>query len=209
MRTPLPIIEAPRTDGPEPETGTFGVGAAPAPAVRQRQLACEVQVEFLHAPPIHTSCAAQSVFTVQDWLHAATCAICNWVGVGVAVGYGVDVGVGVGLLYTIIGVAVGYGVDVGAGVAVGVGDSVGVGVFVGVGDSVGVGVFVGVGVGVTVPVGVGVTMLNVNVHAAAAARDLVGVTCLVWESFPLVKITMMASPIVRNNTRTKYQCFFT
>jgi hypothetical protein len=77
-----------------------------------------------------------------------------------------------------------------------------------------VGVFVGVGVGVNVPVGVGVdmVMLNANVQAETAAcgcaSGTVGATCLVWESFPLVKMTITANPMVSNVTTTKYQCFF-
>ena len=103
-----------------------------------------------------------------------------------------------------MGVPVGLGV--GVGVIVGVGVPVGVGV--GVGVIVGVGVPVGVGVGVRVPVGVGVgvpmVMLNANVHAEAAARDTPGVTCLVWESFPLVRITITANPMVRRITTVSY-----
>ena len=95
---------------------------------------------------------------------------------------------------------------------VGVPVAVGVGVGVPVGVGVGVGVPVGVGVGVRAPVAVGVgvpmVMLKANVHADAAARDSPGVTCLVWDSFPLVTMTMTANPIVRRMTTTKYQCFF-
>lgn len=118
---PLPIIEAPRTDEPVPETGIFGVGWTYD--VLQIQSACDVQDELRHAPPIQTSPPEQSVFSVQELLQDA------W-GVGVDVGvelYGVGVGVCVGIP---VGVGVGIGVCVGVGVTVPVG--VGVGVRVGV-----------------------------------------------------------------------------
>jgi len=80
MRNPLPIIEAPRTDGPDPETGIFGVGAA---ATTQRQLVCDVQEELRHSPPMQTNPPAQSVLSVQ-----------------VALQPDGGIGVGVGVLYT-------------------------------------------------------------------------------------------------------------
>jgi hypothetical protein len=90
------------------------------------------------------------------------------------------------------------------------GVGVGVGVVVPVGVGAGVGVDVGVDVGVGVPEVI--VILNDNVHAEAAAWGCccgtVGATCFVWDSFPLVKITRAASPIVRMTTMNKYQCFF-
>ncbi len=190
------MIDAPRIEKPEPETGIFGVGWASATV--QTQSVCDVHDAFLHEPPIHTNPLVQSVFSVQVLLQPTG---------GIGVGVGVDV---------ISRVAVGEGVAVGLGVGVAVGEGVAVGL--GVGVAVGEGVAVGVGVGVTVPVGVGVgvpevsVILNVKVHAEAAALGCcwgtVGATCLVCESLPLVNSTSTASPMVRRTTINKYQCFF-
>jgi hypothetical protein len=157
-------------------------------------------------PPIHTNPPVQSVFNVQELLQPA-----GGSGgvVGVLYAIGVDVGVG-------YGVHVGAGVHVGTGVNVGVGVPVGIGVSVGVGVGVDVGTGVDVGVGVSMPVGVGVgvpiVMVNCSLHAVTAACGspwgTVGATCLVWESFPLVKATRTASPMVRRAMTNKYQCFF-
>ena len=63
------MMKAPRTDGPDPETGILGVGCAWATA--QTQLVSDVQDGLRHAPPIHTNPAAQSVLSVQELLQAA------------------------------------------------------------------------------------------------------------------------------------------
>ena len=112
------MIDAPRIDGPLPETGIFGVGCASE--IPQVQLVCVVQDGFLHAPPIHTKPPVQSEFNVQDVLQPVGGRCGVGVGVGVAVGVGVTVPVGVG-------VAVGVGVRVGVGVGVEVTVLVGVG----------------------------------------------------------------------------------
>lgn len=70
-------MDAPKTLGPEPETGIFGVGAAVA--ATHRQSVCDVQVGLRHAPAIHTRPLAQSVLTAQELLQLAG-------GMGVGVG---------------------------------------------------------------------------------------------------------------------------
>lgn len=60
------MTAAPKTDGPVPDTGTTGVGAA---ATGQEHPACSVHDGFRQAPSTHASPDAQSLFIVQPWLH--------------------------------------------------------------------------------------------------------------------------------------------
>jgi len=70
------MMEAPRIEKPEPETGIFGVGCAWA--TTQRQSVCEVQDGLRHAPPIHTKPLVQSVLSVQELLQLAATCCCGY-----------------------------------------------------------------------------------------------------------------------------------
>jgi hypothetical protein len=72
------MTETPRTDGPVPAIGVFGVGAA---AISHEQFVLSVQLALRHAPSVQTKPLVQSEFTVQSKLHPDNAGI----GVGVAV----------------------------------------------------------------------------------------------------------------------------
>lgn len=69
MNSPPAMTVAPRTDGPVPETGTFGVGAS---ATGHEQPACSVHDGFRQAPSTQARPDAQSLFIVHPWLHEDT-----------------------------------------------------------------------------------------------------------------------------------------
>ena len=163
-RNPLPITDAPKTDGPLPVTGVLGVGVATVHV----QVVLSVQEGLRHDPEIQTSPEEQSVLTVHPLLHEER----TGVGVGVALAHEqllLSVQLGFRqelltqtspLLQSLLTVQVLLHPTVDVGVGVGVLLGVLVGVFVGVPDTT----FVGVGVAIT----------NESVHAGSAA---LGVTC--------------------------------